>query len=204
MLRGELCPVCAVCVCEWVSEWVSEGGIEWVSVWGKDCGCAVQVLVEDFATCGGHKFLFDYLLYLERKRTDDAWEAIHNMVFLISGLVTAGFSPGWYCNYTKYIYTCMYVHTLYFGLCMYVHIYMYIWEPTHCTLVVFDSATMLSRCKVLFIEVYVFTFFYIATNFFTYQLVVVWHNWVWVPTKFSLSPNPFHRPQILFVARFPS
>ena len=48
----------------------------------------------DFASHGGHKFLFDYLLYLERKGDDDAREAVRNMVFLISGLVTAGFHPG--------------------------------------------------------------------------------------------------------------
>ena len=54
---------------------------------------SVQVLIEDFAACGGHKFLFDYLLYLERKGSDDAREAVRNMVFLISGLVTAGFHP---------------------------------------------------------------------------------------------------------------
>lgn len=48
----------------------------------------------DFASHGGHKFLFDYLLYLERKGDDDAKEAVRNMVFLISGLVTAGFHPG--------------------------------------------------------------------------------------------------------------
>ena len=57
------------------------------------CVC-VQVLIEDFAACGGHKFLFDYLLYLERKGGDDAREAVRNMVFLISGLVTAGFNQG--------------------------------------------------------------------------------------------------------------
>ena len=54
----------------------------------------LQVLIEDFAAHGGHKFLFDYLLYLERKGDDDAREAVRNMVFLISGLVTAGFHPG--------------------------------------------------------------------------------------------------------------
>ena len=54
----------------------------------------LQILIEDFAANGGHKFLFDYLLYLERKGDDEAREAVRNMVFLISGLVTAGFHPG--------------------------------------------------------------------------------------------------------------
>ena len=54
------------------------------------------MLIEDFAAHGGHKFLFDYLLYLERKGDGDAREAVRNMVFLISGLVTAGFHPSVY------------------------------------------------------------------------------------------------------------
>ena len=63
------------------------------------------MLIEDFAAHGGHKFLFDYLLYLERKGDGDAREAVRNMVFLISGLVTAGFHPSVYESLYCFSYT---------------------------------------------------------------------------------------------------
>ena len=40
---------------------------------------------------GGYKFLFEYLLHLERKGTDEAREAERNMILLMQNLVLAGF-----------------------------------------------------------------------------------------------------------------
>ena len=51
----------------------------------------VQVLLEDFSNCRGYKFLHDYLLYLERKTSDEAREVLRNAVLLVQGLVMAGF-----------------------------------------------------------------------------------------------------------------
>ena len=53
--------------------------------------CSLQVLLEDFSNCRGYKFLHDYLLYLERKTSDEAREVLRNVVLLIQGLVMAGF-----------------------------------------------------------------------------------------------------------------
>ena len=53
--------------------------------------CCVQVLLEDFSSCSGYKFLHDYLLYLERKTSDETREVLRNVVLLIQGLVMAGF-----------------------------------------------------------------------------------------------------------------
>ena len=49
------------------------------------------MLLEDFSNCRGYKFLHDYLLYLERKTSDEAREVLRNVVLLIQGLVMAGF-----------------------------------------------------------------------------------------------------------------
>ena len=53
-----------------------------------------QVLVDDFSSCGGYRFLYEYLLFLEKKEGEDpvnSKEAIRNMVLLISNLVCSGF-----------------------------------------------------------------------------------------------------------------
>ena len=50
-----------------------------------------QVLLDDFSSCGGYKFLFQYLLHLERMATDDARDAERNLVLLTSSLVLSGF-----------------------------------------------------------------------------------------------------------------
>ena len=51
----------------------------------------LQVLLEDFSNCRGYKFLHDYLLYLERKTSDENKEVLRNVVLLIQSLVMAGF-----------------------------------------------------------------------------------------------------------------
>ena len=50
-----------------------------------------QVLLDDFSKCGGYRFLHDYLLHLERKKTAEAREAERNMVLLIQKLALVGF-----------------------------------------------------------------------------------------------------------------
>ena len=45
----------------------------------------------NLSACGGYKFLFEYLLRLERKGTDEAREAERNMILLMKNLVLAGF-----------------------------------------------------------------------------------------------------------------
>ena len=51
----------------------------------------LQVLLDDFSCCRGYKFLHDYLLYLERKSSDEIKEVLRNVVLLIQSLVMAGF-----------------------------------------------------------------------------------------------------------------
>ena len=45
----------------------------------------------NLSACGGCKFLFEYLLHLERKGMDEAREAERNMILLMHNLVLAGF-----------------------------------------------------------------------------------------------------------------
>ena len=51
----------------------------------------LKVLLDDFSSCGGYKFLRDYLLHLEQKSSPDDKEAVRNMVLLIQNLCMAGF-----------------------------------------------------------------------------------------------------------------
>jgi len=45
----------------------------------------------NLSACGGYKFLFEYLLHLERKGTDEAREAERSMILFMQNLVLAGF-----------------------------------------------------------------------------------------------------------------
>lgn len=57
----------------------------------KDSSEISRVLLEDFASGGGYVFLYDYLLYLEKKEGDEAREALRNVVLLVQSLTMCGF-----------------------------------------------------------------------------------------------------------------
>ena len=50
-----------------------------------------KVLLDDFSSCGGYKLLYEYLLYLEKKGTEEAREAERNLILLMQKLIFAGF-----------------------------------------------------------------------------------------------------------------
>ena len=57
----------------------------------KDSSEISQVILGDFASGGGYKFIYDYLLFLERKNDEEAKEALRNVVLLVQSLTMCGF-----------------------------------------------------------------------------------------------------------------
>ena len=57
----------------------------------KDSSEISHVILEDFASAGGYKFLYDYLLLLEKKDDGEAREALRNVVLLMQSLTMCGF-----------------------------------------------------------------------------------------------------------------
>ena len=57
----------------------------------KDSSEVSHILLEDFASGGGYKFLYDYLLLLERKKSEEAKEALRSIVLLVQSLTMCGF-----------------------------------------------------------------------------------------------------------------
>ena len=49
----------------------------------KDSSEISQVILGDFASGGGYKFIYDYLLFLEGKNDEEAKEALRNVVLLV-------------------------------------------------------------------------------------------------------------------------
>lgn len=57
----------------------------------KDSSEISHVILEDFASGGGYKFLYDYILLLERKKDEESKEALRNVVLLVQSLTMCGF-----------------------------------------------------------------------------------------------------------------
>ena len=57
----------------------------------KDSSEISQVILGDFASGGGYKFIYDYLLFLEGKSDEEAKEALRNVVLLVQSLTMCGF-----------------------------------------------------------------------------------------------------------------
>ena len=57
----------------------------------KDSSEISHVILEDFASAGGYKFLYDYLLLLEKRDDDEAKEALRNVILLMQSLTMCGF-----------------------------------------------------------------------------------------------------------------
>lgn len=57
----------------------------------KDSSEVSHILLEDFAAGGGYKFLYDYLLLLERQKGEEAKEALRSIVLLVQSLTMCGF-----------------------------------------------------------------------------------------------------------------
>ncbi|XP_077999760.1 WD repeat and FYVE domain-containing protein 3-like [Glandiceps talaboti] len=57
----------------------------------KDSSEVSNVLLDDFRTCQGYIFLTDFLLRLEQMNTDEARDALRNLVLLVSSLTLCGY-----------------------------------------------------------------------------------------------------------------
>ncbi|XP_071954048.1 WD repeat and FYVE domain-containing protein 3-like isoform X2 [Antedon mediterranea] len=58
----------------------------------KDSSEVSHILLDDFRTCQGYIFLADFVLRLEKMGSQEACEALRNLVFLISSLSLCGFN----------------------------------------------------------------------------------------------------------------
>ncbi|XP_033108223.1 WD repeat and FYVE domain-containing protein 3-like isoform X3 [Anneissia japonica] len=58
----------------------------------KDSSDVSHILLDDFRTCQGYIFLADFVLRLEKMESQEASEALRNLIFLISSLSMCGFN----------------------------------------------------------------------------------------------------------------
>ncbi|XP_050428058.1 WD repeat and FYVE domain-containing protein 3 [Adelges cooleyi] len=63
-----------------------------VSYFLKDSSDVAQVLLDDFNTANGYSFLSDFLLSLENDESNEAQEAMRNLVLIIASLSMSGYS----------------------------------------------------------------------------------------------------------------
>ncbi|KAK2144414.1 hypothetical protein LSH36_759g01017 [Paralvinella palmiformis] len=57
----------------------------------KDSSEVSQVLLDDFRTCQGYLFLTDFLLRMEKNESEEAIQALRNLVLLVGSLTTCGY-----------------------------------------------------------------------------------------------------------------
>ncbi|CAG0897177.1 unnamed protein product [Cyprideis torosa] len=57
----------------------------------KDSSDGSQVLLEDFRNCGGYTYLTDFLLRLEKDHSEEARDAVRNLVLIVASLSMCGF-----------------------------------------------------------------------------------------------------------------
>ncbi|KFM56664.1 WD repeat and FYVE domain-containing protein 3, partial [Stegodyphus mimosarum] len=57
----------------------------------KDSSEVSQIILDDFRTCQGYIFLSEFLLRLEQNTSEEACEALRNIVLLIASLTSCGY-----------------------------------------------------------------------------------------------------------------